>query len=110
MTEFEILSFIQNRHGEATEIDFTAKAMDSKDSDFLSDRRRLECLVDLGYVEKSKDKPFQLQLTGTGLFRLDSLKLEEKEKRKQRRFEIFLALLSALAGAVLSQPLWSWLS
>lgn len=109
MTEFDILSFIHSRGDSATPLDFTAESFNSKKLDVLSDQMRLEYLIEMKYVEVVPKSAPHLRLTGPGIFRLDELSQSEKEKKRQRHFEIFLALLSALAGAILSQPLWHWL-
>lgn len=109
MTEYEILSFIHSQGDSATTSAFTAESINSKEMELLSDRKKLEHLIEMKLVEADPQNPHQLRLTGIGLFRLDALSQAEKEKVRQRHFEIFLTLLSALAGAILSKPLWHWL-
>ena len=107
MTEYDILSLIHKNGGTAEYSDIAAASIASNKPDILSDDLRLKYLIDEKYVSGDPLPLAELRLTKKGIIRLDELSQERAEKRNQRIFEFALAIVSALAGALLSEPVWS---
>lgn len=109
MTEFEILSHIHTNGNIIEYKDLAYASLSSTSPDMLSDSLRLRYLINEGFLDGDPTPGNKINLTDKGVIRLDELSKERAERRKQRAFEVFLAIISALVGAILSQPLWNWI-
>ena len=106
MTEYQILKFIHENGNSISFSEFASKSINSYDPQLISDQRRLEVLIEMGLINGEAKSGSKLELTGKGIFRLDALAQERTGKIKQIFVEIFLAIISAIAGALLSGPFW----
>lgn len=107
MTEYEILSFIHKNCNIAAITELQMEGLFSSDPDLISDDLRFGYLAEQGYISQKPEPGVAVSLTAKGIARLDELEKERKEKADQRRHDWKLAIFTALAGAFLSQPLWS---
>lgn len=106
MTEYQILKLIHENGDSVPFSSFAAKSIKSFKPELISDQMRLEVLIEMGLIKGELKSGSKLELTGKGIFRLDSLAQERAGKIKHIFVEIFLAIISALAGALLSGPFW----
>lgn len=68
----------------------------------------LDTMASMGLIEYRYEKP----LAEKAIFLTDSGKhyfIDEQEKRNQRRYELLLAIIPTLLGALLSDPLWKFI-
>lgn len=107
MTEYEILSFIHKSGNIAATSDLRTASLFSSKPDLLTDDLRFSYLAEQGYISEKPGSGVAVSLTEKGIARLDELEKERTEKADQRRHDWKLAIFTALAGAFLSQPLWS---
>lgn len=110
MTEYEILSFIHKNKNVVKCSDIILEGFHSNSPDFISDDLRINYLLEEKYIEEKDPGSKYFMLTQKGIIRLDELQQAKDEKRSQHIFDILLAVISALAGALLSQPLWDWIT
>lgn len=109
MSEYEILSFIHKKSNNVSTNKLYAESLGSNDPDYLTDRQRVSYLIEEGLVSGNAEIGSMISVTAKGIFRLDALTQERRNQAKQRRHEWMLAIFSALAGALLSEPLWTLL-
>lgn len=107
MTEYEILSYIHKNGNFVEYSDLIKESVFSDHPDIMSDDLRYKYLSEEGYIHGTLEIGGPVTLTHKGIARLDELTKQQKEKREQRRHEWVLAIFSALAGALLSEPLWA---
>lgn len=110
MTEYEILTFIHQNGNIVKYTEVMGKGFSSNKPDLISDDLRIKYLLEEKYIEEKEPLGKYLMLTQKGIIRLDELQQARDDKRNQHIFELILAVISALVGALLSQPLWDWIS
>lgn len=107
MTDYDILSFIHKNGNIASFSELRAKSLFSSKPDLLTDDLRFKHLSDMGYITQNPGIGNAVSLTPKGVAYLDEMEKLRQDKAEQRRHDWRLAIFTALAGALLSQPLWA---